>query len=273
MSYTEIIAKHKRPLGRDKDPRVISDINRISLCIRKIAWILLTAPSLRIMTKLIYPKSTISHFNRDGAVAFTIDDGFCGVDNPEGCMLKDVLRLLKSSNAHATFFITGSHCDHTSRGDVDTLLANGHELANHSMMDWPYTSYSEEEFALDIDTTENILSQYRKTATLWYRAPFGRINKLMQKVLNERKMHHVVCDAFANDTAIPDAHWISKYILKRVKPGSVILIHMPEKGVREWNLEAMRLTLEGLLKNNLKVVNLTELQNRLYASTWASHEH
>ena len=76
MSYTEIIAKYKSPLGRDKDPRVISDISRISLCIRKIAWILLTAPSLRIMTKLIYPKSTISHFNRDGAVAFTIDDGF-----------------------------------------------------------------------------------------------------------------------------------------------------------------------------------------------------
>ena len=41
--------------------------------------------------------------------------------------------------------------------------------------------------------------------------------------------------------------------------GSIILIHMPEKGVREWNLEAIRLTLDGLLKCNLKVVNLTEL--------------
>ena len=131
------------------------------------------------------------------------------------------------------------------------------------MMDWPYTSYSEADFALDLDTTENILSQYRKTAPLWYRAPFGRINKLMQKVLNKRKMHHIVCDVFANDTAIPDAYWISQYILKRVKTGSVILIHMPEKGVREWNLEAMRLTLDGLLKRNLKVINLTELQNRL----------
>jgi len=263
MSYIEIITKHKRPLGRDKDPRVVSDINYISLWFRKIVWILLTAPSLRILTKLIYPKSTISHFNSDDAVAFTIDDGFCGVDNPGGCMIKDVIKLLKSCNARATFFITGSHCDQTLRDDVAALLSDGHELANHSMMDWPYTSYSEEEFALDIDTTENILSQYRKIVPLWYRAPFGRINKLMQKVLNERKMHHVVCDAFANDTAIPDASWISKYILKRVKNGSIILIHMPEKGVREWNLEAMRLTLDGLLRRNLKVINLTELQNRL----------
>ena len=263
MSYTEIINKHKRRLGRDKDPRVPSDINRISLWFRKITWILLPAPSLRIMTKLIYPRDTISHFNRDGAVAFTIDDGFCGADNPGGCMLKEVLRLLKSYNARATFFITGSHCEHTTRDDIDALLNDGHELANHSMMDWPYTSYSEEEFELDINTTENILSQYRKTAPLWYRAPFGRINMVMQKVLNKLKLRHVVCDAFANDTAIPDAYWISQYILKRVKTGSVILIHMPEEGVREWNLKAMRLTLDGLLDRNIKVVNLTELQNRL----------
>ena len=214
------------------------------------------------MTKLLYPKSTISHFNGDDAVAFTIDDGFCGVDNPGGCMLNDVLGVLKSYNARATFFITGSHCNYTTRDDVDALLANGHELANHSMMDWPYTSYTEDEFALDIDSTENILSQYRKIAPSWYRAPFGRINKVMQKVLSDRKMNHVVCDAFANDTAIPDAHWISQYLLKRVKTGSVILIHMPEKGVREWNLEAMRLTLNGLVKRNLKIINLTELQNR-----------
>ena len=262
MNYIEINAKHKRRLGRDKDPRVTSDINSISLWFRKITWILLTSPSLRIMTKLIYPKSTISYFKRDDAVAFTIDDGFCGVDNPRGCMLKEVLRLLKSCNARATFFITGSHCEHTKKGDVDTLLDDGHELANHSMMDWPYTSYSEAEYELDIDTTENILSQYRKTVSSWYRAPFGRINKVMQKVINDRNMNHVVCDAFANDTAIPDAHWISRYILKRVKTGSVILIHMPEKGVREWNLEAMRLTLHGLIERNLKVVNLTELQKR-----------
>ena len=263
MSRTAINTKHTMRFGRDKDPHVTSDINRISLWYRKILWIILTSPGLRIMTKFIYPKSTISHFVRNGAVAFTIDDGFCGADNPDGCMLKDVLRLLKSYNAQATFFITGSHCGNTSRDDVDTLLADGHELANHSMMDWPYTSYTEAEFALDIDKTENILSQFRTTASSWYRAPFGRINKVMQKVLDDYKMKHVVCDAFANDTAIPDALWISKYILQRVKSGSVILIHMPERGVREWNLEAMRLTLEGLVKRNLKIVNLSELENKL----------
>ena len=35
---------------------------------------------------------------------------------------------------------------------------------------------------------------------------------------------------------------------------------MPEKGVREWNFEAMKLTLIGLKKMGYNVVNLSELQ-------------
>ena len=81
----------------------------------------------------------------------------------------------------------------------------------------------------------------------------------MQKVLDDNNIIHVVCDAFANDTAIPDPEWIAKFILKRVRPGSIILIHMPERGVREWNFEAMRLTLQGLNERNLKIVTVSEL--------------
>ena len=83
----------------------------------------------------------------------------------------------------------------------------------------------------------------------------------MQEVLDANGYTNVMCDAFANDTAIPDAEWISKSILDQVKPGSIVLIHMPEKGVREWNYEAMRLTLQGLKDRNIKVVTLTELSN------------
>ena len=83
----------------------------------------------------------------------------------------------------------------------------------------------------------------------------------MQSVLDEQGYTHVVCSVFANDTAIPDPKWISKFILKRVEPGSIILIHMPEKGVREWNYEAMEITLEGLKEQGFSVVTVSELYN------------
>ena len=35
---------------------------------------------------------------------------------------------------------------------------------------------------------------------------------------------------------------------------------MPEKGVREWNYEAMELTLKGLKDKGLRVLNLTEMK-------------
>ena len=114
--------KNKK-LGRDKDPKLSTDISPLSLWVRKFIWIVITMPGLRILTKYIYPKSTISHFNKLGAVAFTIDDGFCGVDNSKGCMLEEVLELFKSFNAHATFFITGSHCKHTKKTLIK-MIAN-----------------------------------------------------------------------------------------------------------------------------------------------------
>ena len=83
----------------------------------------------------------------------------------------------------------------------------------------------------------------------------------MQMVIDRKRLIHVLPDIFANDTYIPDPNWISKFILDRVKPGSIILIHMPERGVREWNYKAMELTLQGLKEKNLEILNLSEMKN------------
>lgn len=176
-------------------------------------------------------------------------------------MVEEVRDLFKEFKSNATFFIAGSHCKHTSISEVDKLLKDGHELANHNMMDWPYTEYSKSDFEYDLNQTEKILYTYSKNLSLWYRAPFGQINKTMQEVLDERGLINVMTDAFAHDTAIPDPEWIAGYILDSVRPGSIILIHMPERGVREWNYEAMRLTLQGLSDRGIKVVTLTDLYN------------
>ena len=247
-------------LGRDKDPRIPSDIGLLGLSIRKLQWSLVGLLGLRFMIRLIYPRTTVSHLDVDGAVAFPIDDGFCGVDNPNGCMLEEVRVLFKEHDAQATFFITGTHCSHTSDVHVKALLDDGHELLNHNMLDRPYHRETAEEFETDFLATDDVLSQYRSTFPPWYRAPFGRLSRAMQSVLEKHGRRHILCDCFANDTAIPDPEWIARFILRRVKAGSIVLIHMPERGCREWNLQAMRLTLAGLSERRLRVVNFSELQ-------------
>ena len=127
------------------------------------------------------------------------------------------------------------------------------------MMDRPYHRETAVDFEADFLETEEVLAQYRSGSPPWYRAPFGRLSRAMQTVLDTRSLTHVLCDCFANDTAIPDPEWIARFILARVKSGSIVLIHMPERGCREWNLQAMRLTLDGLSKRGLRVVNVSEL--------------
>ena len=261
--YKYLDNKHNHILGRDKDPMLATDLSKFQLWIRKTSWTILTFPGLRLLTKFIYPSSTISHLKVKNAVAFTIDDGFCGYDNNEGCMITEVKELFKSYNATATFFISGSHCEHVQTDEINSLIDDGHEIANHNMKDWPYKNYSTNEFKFDLELTEKKLNIFKKINKKWYRAPFGQLSKNMQEIIDQKNMIHVVPDVFANDTFIPDPKWIAKYILKRVKSGSIILIHMPEKGVREWNFEAMELTLIGLQEKGLKVLNLSQMTNEI----------
>jgi peptidoglycan/xylan/chitin deacetylase (PgdA/CDA1 family) len=249
-------------LGRDRDPKTINDISKFNLIAKKATWSLLSLPGMRNMTKLLFPKSTISYINtNEKVVAFTIDDGFCGKDNPDGDMLKDIIELFDMYDAKATFFVTGSHIDNTLYSDIQILLTNGHELANHSMYDWPYNKYTKQDFEKDFDKTNFILSQFTSNIPKFYRAPHAKISKTMLKFLDERDYKHILCDGFASDTSIPDPLWISKFILKRTKPGSILLIHMPEKNVREWNYKAIELTLKGLKERGYKVVTVSELLN------------
>ena len=247
-------------LGRESDPKTITDISKSKLWFNKRIWEFLTIPGLRNWTYYLYPKETISHFKTNSKiVAFTIDDGFCGLDNPNGCMVEEVRELFKKYDSKATFFTTGSHCMNAKDSDILKLLNDGHELANHGMYDFPYNKHSREQFEKDLIETDRILKKYTTNIPPFYRAPHARYSKNMDYIIKKRGMVHVVCDAFASDTSTPDPVWISKYITKKTKPGSILLIHMPEKGVREWNLEAMELTLKWLKDNNFKVVTLTEL--------------
>ena len=83
----------------------------------------------------------------------------------------------------------------------------------------------------------------------------------MYKIIDKYNLTLILGDVFANDTSIPDPNYISKYILNKVKPGSIIIIHMPEKGVREWNLEAMDLILQGLNDKEIDIVTLSQLKS------------
>ena len=59
-------------------------------------WEVLSLPGMRRMVGMMFPENTVTHINtKQKVVAFTIDDGFCGLDNPKGDMTNKVRELFK----------------------------------------------------------------------------------------------------------------------------------------------------------------------------------
>ena len=54
--------------------------------------------------------------------------------------------------------------------------------------------------------------------------------------------------------------FIADYTARHAQAGSIVLLHMPEQGFREYNLESLRGALEGLTARGLRCVSLSELE-------------
>ena len=257
--------KRAYPLGRDTDPQVPSDVHPLKLSLMKLGWQALGRMGPRRLVDIKFPRATTSYIDVArfpgvaGKVAFTIDDAFCGQLAPEKSMVDDVRVLFADHRAKATFFVTGDNCFSHLSGSIKTLLADGHELANHGMEDRPYHHEDQATFRTDLDATDTHLNRFTKKIAPYYRAPHAQFSRVMETELNRRGLRHIMVDCFANDTAIPDPKFIANFVLKYVQSGSILLIHMPERGLREWNLEAMALTLSGLKERNLEAVTVSEL--------------
>eukprot|EP00928_Gymnodinium_smaydae_P008817 TRINITY_DN13244_c0_g1_i2.p1 TRINITY_DN13244_c0_g1~~TRINITY_DN13244_c0_g1_i2.p1 ORF type:complete len:520 (+),score=91.47 TRINITY_DN13244_c0_g1_i2:190-1749(+) len=88
----------------------------------------------------------------------------------------------------------------------------------------------------------------------WFRAPHADLSETMRCVLKRHGFTNVLTDCFANDTIVEDAGVISEALLSIVEGGSIVVIHVPERGFREHNLAALRLLLEGLQERGLQAV-------------------
>ena len=81
----------------------------------------------------------------------------------------------------------------------------------------------------------------------------------MASVLAARGITHVATDAYANDCHIVYPRYISWALTRRVTHGSILVIHMPERGFRQWIFEALERTFDELESKGLRSVTLSEL--------------
>jgi len=219
-----------------------------------------------------------------GYVALTIDDA-PGRGEP---LTEEIISLLEEFDAKCTFFVVSNYMDR-HEDFLEECVGKGHELANHGGDDMfalfpcpcyvpgadlacgadsPYHRHSETEFRevlLDcqrkIDTVNGTIpgvAKRRVGAPKWFRPPQGKMSAAMDRVLQSFGYSIAMCDCWGMDV-LCGADFVQKYTLRHVRDGSILLVHMPEQGFRDWTLVALRGILAGLKQREIKCVTLSEL--------------
>jgi peptidoglycan/xylan/chitin deacetylase (PgdA/CDA1 family) len=214
-----------------------------------------------------------------GYIALTIDDAPCRLDNRDSSKLSQVLDLLQRYKAKATFMVIQQFLTSAHEPDLVRLLREGHEMANHGVQDAAMSSRNDyptpdtfvralKQCNERIEALQDLASRGLgdETSNLqhgvkWFRAPHGKYTKLMEQGLEKLDMYNVMCDVYAVDPVVEDGEWIARSLCRQAKDGSIILIHMPEKGFREYCLTALELLLEELCaKQGFQIVTVSELE-------------
>ena len=192
------------------------------------------------------------------AVALTFDDG------PDPDVTLRLLELLRRHGVPATFFVAGARVERNP-GLIREILSRGHTLGNHSYHHDPLLMLrSRAKLREEVARTQDVLSDFT-VRPLAFRPPVGITNPRLPGVLRELGMYCVTFSCRAFDRGNRRIAGLAEIILKKVRPGDIILLHdvAPKggEGIGEW-LAEMEGIVSGLKRQGYEILPLPELINR-----------
>jgi peptidoglycan/xylan/chitin deacetylase (PgdA/CDA1 family) len=186
-------------------------------------------------------------------VALTFDDG------PAPPFTGQILDVLRDYRVPATFFVCGQNAERHPEL-VRRIHAEGHTLGNHMYSHPLLYIQSRHRIAEEIDRTQEVISRLTGCRPQLFRPPYGVRWFGLYPVLRERGMHLVQWSDTGYDWK-NDAEAIVGAALRRLRPGSIILLHdgfnahTPDsRASRSNTVEAVPAILDGALKAGFEFV-------------------
>lgn len=192
------------------------------------------------------------------AVALTFDDG------PDPDVTPLLLDLLQRYHLPATFFVAGKKAErHPAL--VREILLRGHAIGNHSYHHDPLLMLrSRTRLADEIIRTQNLLAGFG-IRPFAFRPPVGITNPRLPEVLRELHMDCVTFSCRACDFGNRRIRGLSRIVLKKVRPGAIILLHdvsPPDGGrITDW-LQGVEKIILGLKSKGYDIMPLSQLIGR-----------
>jgi peptidoglycan/xylan/chitin deacetylase (PgdA/CDA1 family) len=185
-------------------------------------------------------------------VALTFDDGPC---EP---FTSQVLDVLASHNARATFFLVGNRVV-PNKSILSRMKREGHEIGNHSMTHPEFAAISLSSMHQEICSMDDLIEAERPSGIKpWFRPPKGIISLRTMIYAVSHRRRYVLWSKDPKDFDAASAKQISSYFTcSPPVAGDIVLLH--DKS--EATVEALGTLLSELKHRGLTPVTVTDLLN------------
>ncbi len=190
-------------------------------------------------------------------LAMTFDDGPHPVNTPK------LLDLLKERNIKATFFLVGERVKMHPE-IVRRILAEGHEVANHTWTHPSLVSISDEKIRSEFQRTADAIWEAAQYRPHLMRPPFGATNKRIEQfVFNEFGYSSITWSVDPNDWRRPGVQVVANRLIAGAHKGAIMLSH----DIHAPTIEAMPQVFDTLLAKGYKFLTVSQLINLEQQST------
>jgi polysaccharide deacetylase family sporulation protein PdaB len=181
-------------------------------------------------------------------VAISFDAAWGADKTPE------LLEILKENNIKTTFFLVGFWIkDYPEM--AKRIVVEGHEIGNHSSTHPNMGGLSEEKILNELTQTHKIIKDYTGYEAKLFRPPFGDYSNRLIKTCRDFGYEVIQWDVDSLDWKDLSASAITDRVVKRVKPGSIVLFHNNGKHTAD----ALPGILQAFKEEGFSVVPISEL--------------
>ena len=203
-----------------------------------------------LMAATLLPMSAFADDNKNGdykLVALTFDDG------PSRYTPK-LLDAMKERGVKATFFIVGNRISSFPE-TVERMVAEGHQLANHSWDHSYFNKLSSSQIKDQIRKTNNALNDRGGSGSYYVRSPGGFLGSTIRDAVGAPLIQWSVDP---EDWKYRDTAKVSSSILNSVQDGDIVLLH----DLYSTSVDAAIIVMDSLLDQGYELVTVQELFRR-----------
>ena len=165
-----------------------------------------------------------------------------------------ILDTLDEYGIKTTFFLVGFWIDKYP-DMVNEIDRRGHEIGSHSENHLHMNSLSNSKIEKELTSVEQKLEIITGKKPILFRAPFGEYNDNLVKTCKDLDYYVIQWDVDSLDWKDISSEKIANRVIKKVKPGSIVLFHNNAQYVEEY----LPVILEKLTSEGYEIIPISEL--------------